>query len=95
MTQLVTMNPPPDKTPRTKPLGQNPSDKTTQTTPPDKPPRQTPQTKPHGQPPPPPNGQYPPSAQTPPYKTLRTQTTTAKLPRINPRSPTKHPEDKT
>ena len=27
-------------------------------------------------------------------KTPQTQTTTAKPPRINPRSPTKHPEDK-
>ena len=37
----------------------------------------------------------PPPDKTPhPHKTPRTQTTTAKPPRINPRSPTKHPEDK-
>ena len=61
-------------------------------------------------PPPLPSGQNPLDKPTPPppllprikqphphktsYKTPRTQTTTTKQPRINPRSPTKHPKDK-
>ena len=83
---------PPDKTPgqnpRTKPPGQKPPDKTPRTkpwtnAPLDKTPRWT----------------KPPQTKTPirtklHYKTPLTQTTTAKPPRINPRSQTKHSEDK-
>ena len=78
---------PPDKTPgqnpRTKPPDKTPMTKPWTNTPLDKTPRWTkpPQTK-------------TPTRTKPHYKTPRTQTTTAKPPRINPRSPTKHSEDK-
>ena len=81
-----------DKTPRTKPPGQNPPDKTPSDKTPGKnppgqnPPDKTPRTKPPRT--------KPPHHHKTPYKTLQTQTTTAKPSRINPRSPTKHPEDK-
>ena len=74
--------PPRGQNPPGKPLpGQNPPDKTPRT----KPPGQTPRTKHPGQ-------KLHPLKN--PYKTPQIQTTTAKSPRISPRSPTKHPEDK-
>ena len=74
---------PPDKTPRTKPPGQNPQDKTLDKYPLRQNPRWT----------------KPPQTKTLTrtklhYKTPLTQTTTAKPPRINPRSQTKQSEDK-
>ena len=85
---LILGQPPP---PRTKP----PMDKTPPWTKPpmDKTPLWTkpPWTNPPGIKP---SRTKPPHPHKTPYKTLQTQTTTAKPPRINPRSPTKHPEDK-
>ena len=96
----------PDKTPRTISPWRNPLPRWT--TPPPRgqnPVGQNPRTNPPGQPPPldkhprikPPQTKPPPGQNTPgktPYKTSRTLTTTAKPPRINPGSPTMHPEDK-
>ena len=85
---------PPDKTPPDNPPppppGQPPRTKL-----PDKTPGQNPRTKPPDKTP----GQPPPLDKTPyphkiPYKTPRTQTTMAKSLRTNPRSQTKHHEDK-
>ena len=76
---------PRDKTPRTKPPGQNPPGQNPHGK--KKPGQNHPQTTP----PPPDKTPHPHKTL---YKTPQTQTTTAKPPRISPRSPTKHPEDK-